>query len=100
MTRALLTAAIALCATSAGAHDAPTGWSFDPACCSNRDCGEVPTDWISEERDGVHIKPTGEIIGYGDKRIRQSPDGMTYWCRPPGAPNPKTICVYLGGKGS
>ncbi len=84
--------------TRAYAHEAPTGWRFDLSCCSNRDCGQVPADWIVEGADGVTVVPTGEKLSYGDTRIKDSPDGLTYWCRPPGASNPHTICVYLPPK--
>lgn len=83
----------------ARAHDAPTGWRFDLSCCSNRDCGEVPPEWISEGPNGVTVKPTGEVLKYGDTRLKMSKDERTYWCRPPGDPNPRTICVYLPDRG-
>lgn len=92
-------AAALLLSREARGHESPTGWNFDILCCSNRDCGEVPPEWISEGPDGVTVKPTGEIIPYGDTRIKQSRDERTYWCRPPDDPNPKTICVYLPPKG-
>lgn len=95
----LILAACLLLAREAKAHEAPTGWSFDISCCSNRDCGEVPPEWISEGPNGVTVKPTGELLSYGDTRLKQSKDERTYWCRPPGDPNPKTICVYLPVKG-
>jgi len=91
--------AIAWSLDDADAHDAPTGWSYGLDCCSNRDCGEVPAEWIIESPDGVRIVPTGELIPYDDKRIKDSPDGRTHWCRPPGIPDPRTICVYVPSKG-
>jgi hypothetical protein len=95
----VIATATLLLSREARAHEAPTGWSFDPLCCSNRDCGEVPADWISEGPAGVTVKPTGELLSYTDKRVKQSKDERTYWCRPPGDPNPKTICIYLPPKG-
>ena len=97
----MIRAALILLATAgaAQAHDAPTGWSFDAVCCSNRDCGEVPGDWVTEGPSNITIVPTGERLLYSDKRIRRSKDDRTYWCRPPGEPQPKTICVYLPDKG-
>lgn len=92
-------AALFICAmTDAEGHESPTGWLFDPSCCSNRDCGEVPADWITEGANGITIVPTGELLSYADTRVKKSQDEHTYWCRPPGNPNPKTICVYLPAK--
>lgn len=87
-------------ATIARAHDAPAGWSYAKNCCSNRDCGQIPADWIKEGRLGVTVTATGELIRWGDARILESPDGMVHWCRPPDNPQPRTICLYLPGKSS
>lgn len=76
-------------------HDAPTGCSYGFECCSSIDCGPVPADWIREGPDGLTIIPTGETLPYTDRRIKQSKDDATHWCRPPNDPNPRTICVYL-----
>lgn len=92
---------LALCAFMAApayAHDAPTGWSFDILCCSNRDCGEVPDDWVKEKDGSVTIVPTGEVLSRADPKVKMSKDERTYWCRPPGI-EPHTICVYLPNKG-
>lgn len=86
--------------TGAEAHDAPSGWTYSPLCCSNRDCGLVPADWIEEGPAGVRIVPTGEVIPYSDTRIKQSPDGEFHWCRPPNEPSPHTICIYLPSRGA
>lgn len=92
--------AVLIISGAAWAHDAPTGWSYSPACCSNRDCGQVPADWISEGQDGVRIMPTGEVIPYSDSRIKVSPDGLVHWCRSPYDPSPRTICLYLPSRGA
>ncbi|PWJ81544.1 hypothetical protein C7441_11076 [Pseudaminobacter salicylatoxidans] len=81
--------------TASEAHDATAERSYAIECCPNRDCGQVPADWISGGPDGVRIIPTGEVIPYSDTRIKQSPDGQIHWCRPPEVPSPRTICIYL-----
>lgn len=81
------------------AHQAPSGWNYPASCCHNRDCGQVPADWIEEGADGITVLPTGEQIPYSDTRIKDSPDGLTHWCRNPDEPKPHTICVYLPPRG-
>ena len=53
----------ALGASPAGAHQAPTGWTYPWACCSNMDCQEVETKSISEKPQGYVIQSTGEVGG-------------------------------------
>lgn len=91
-------------ATGAHAHDAmptaaaPQGWSYPFSCCAGYDCREVPADWVTAGRDGYTIVITGEVLGYQDTRLRDSPDGTTHWCSVAGANNSRTICLYLPPK--
>lgn len=94
-------AVIVLFTEDAEPHEAMSAvWEYPSDCCSGRDCSEIPADWIKEGRDGITVIPTGEVLAYTDTRIKVSPDGRTHWCRPPGDPNPRTICLYLRAKGS
>lgn len=72
-------------AIDASAHS----W-YDPACCNGDDC--APDDRVKEVVGGFEV-PTGEVIPYGDKRIRQSLDKQFHWCHV----QAHTYCVYVPG---
>lgn len=82
----------------AWSHDAPTGWKYQYACCSGIDCREVPASWISEQPDGYHV-PSGEVVGYLDTRVKDSPDGQTHWCSQGGSDTGRTICLFVPQRG-
>lgn len=85
-------------ATSAFAHEAPTGWSYPFACCSNMDCRAIDPARVKETRSG-YMMPTGEIIAYsGDKRLKDSPDGQYHWCSVAGAEDSRTLCFFAPPK--
>ena len=93
----LLTAAAILFvgAHDAPAHDAPTGWSYPLSCCSNYDCRQA-TGEVRETPNGFVIASTGEVVGYQDKRIRNSPDGEFHWCaHQSGLDAGRTICLFI-----
>lgn len=83
----------------ATAHNAPTGWAYDSDCCSSIDCAPAPSDSVRELPQGVLVVPTGEVIPYGDSRLRDAPDGLVHLCRSLVDPK-RTYCVYLPSKGS
>ena len=84
-----------------GAHDAlptaaqPDGWKYPFSCCSGYDCRAVPQTAISEKPDGYVIENTGEVLGYQDARLKDSPDGEFHWCSVAGANNGRTICLFV-----
>ncbi len=90
---------------SAIAHDAmptaaqPDGWSYPFACCSGYDCREVSNKAISERPEGYVINGTGEVVGYADARIKQSPDGEFHWCSVAGSNDGRTICLFVPPRG-
>lgn len=81
--------------SSARAHDAPTGWRYPWACCSNQDCRMVPYEAIREGGHGYVIEATGEVVPYADKRVRDSPDGEFHWCSEAGGDHSRTICLFV-----
>lgn len=90
----------------ADAHDAiptastPLGWKYPWACCSNMDCKEVEAKGVSERPEGYIILSTGEVIGYADKRVKDSPDGEYHWCaHQAGLDAGHTICLFVPPKG-
>jgi hypothetical protein len=90
----------ALTVFPANAHQAPTGWTYPWACCSNMDCQEVEPKSISEEPQGYVIQSTGEVVAYGDRRVKNSPDGEYHWCaHQAGVDAGHTICLFVPPKG-
>lgn len=87
--------------TPAGAHDAlptaaqPQGWSYPFSCCSGYDCRAVDQDAIDEKPQGYVIKATGEVVGYSDARLKNSPDQDFHWCSVAGADDSRTICLFV-----
>lgn len=87
--------ALALSIVCAAAHDAPQGWAYPTECCSGTDCRMVSASWIAETPGGYVIATTGEVIPYGDARIRSSPDGLYHWCSHYGRDDTQTICLFV-----
>lgn len=90
---------LALSATAASAHDAPTGWSYPFICCSMNDCRPVSTGAISERPEGFVINNTGEVVAYTDTRVKNSPDGEFHWCSVAGEEKTRTICLFVPPRG-
>lgn len=82
---------------AAGAHEAPSGWAYDAACCSGRDCRPVTPGEVTAGPRGFEVAPTGEIIPYGDRKLRPSGDGTTHRCMVGGNATSPTICIYVPG---
>jgi hypothetical protein len=92
--------------TGAWAHEAtdvagqPLGWVYGYECCSGVDCSVSGDKAISEIPEGYRIELTGEVIPYGDKRIKQSRDEFFHRCTPGGiATAPRSICLYVPDRG-
>ena len=91
----------AICAVSslavlpAGAHDAPTGWSYPLSCCSGYDCREVAARDVIEGPKGYVIRVTGEVIPMTSRKLRTSPDGVFHWCSVAGRDDGATICLFV-----
>jgi hypothetical protein len=77
------------------AHEAPSGWKYPMACCSNYDCREVSDSAILERPEGYVIKTTGEVIPMTDRKVRDSPDGQFHWCSVAGRDDSRTICLFV-----
>lgn len=98
--KGLPTIAAASCLMLAGlaearAHDAPSGWTYPLACCSDYDCREVPDSAVIEGPDGYVIRATGEVIPMTSRKVRPSPDGVFHWCSVGGRPDSNTICLFV-----
>ncbi len=79
----------------ADAHSAPSGWFYPYECCSDRDCQPVHGTAVRERPEGYLVQKTGEIIGYGDPRLKVSPDGDFHLCLPPGSIRARAICLFV-----
>lgn len=77
------------------AHDAPSGWSYPPACCSGVDCRPAGEGGVREVSGGYLVVATGEVVPFGDRRIRPSPDGLFHAChRNADFKKGKVICIF------
>lgn len=85
-------------ASVAFVHDAKSGWSYPFSCCSGFDCREVSESRVSQSQRGYVIANTGEVVGYSDERLRDSPDGKYHWCSVAGADDGDTICLFVPPK--
>ena len=97
-----LVAGLALLTCPASAHNSPTGWSYPWSCCSSLDCQQLGSTRVRETPDGYVIDGSTDtaIIGYQDKRIKDSPDGEFHWCaHQAGIDQGKTICLFVPPKG-
>lgn len=100
MTRCLALLALALLTGEAVAHDAPTGWTYGIECCSMLDCRQLQHGDVADSPDGYLIHLTGEVIPYGDKRIKRSKDEFFHQCTPGGKIDaPRSICLYVPDRG-
>lgn len=91
--------------TTAVAHDAPAGWSYDVGCCNTTDCRQVSgyasksKVHITEVTGGYRVNKPGsaepEFIKWNDSRVRSSKDGEYHWCSSAGLDYTDTICLYV-----
>lgn len=86
-------------------HDAiptaaqPLGWKYPYSCCSDRDCKQAQGD-VKETANGYRIVATGEIVPYGDRRIKDSPDGMFHVCQQAGDfDKGRILCLFIPPRG-
>lgn len=94
-----------LLAGSVAAHQAPSGWAYDAACCSGRDCALVGPGVVREVSGGYAVVvlpgthpmvPRGAaavraFVGHGDRRIRASGDEHRHVCIAGRA----VLCLYV-----
>lgn len=97
ISRNLIGIFLAATAVPAAAHDAPTGWSYPASCCSNLDCRMVRSADVKETTAGYWLtrSSNGEIVPYGDTRIKDSPDGEYHWCTSGGTDDGRTLCLFV-----
>lgn len=74
-------AVLMLIASPVAAHE----W-YESACCHSRDCAPIPFSDVQITPEGYLIKPTGELIPFGQER-KTPPEGGGRFHR----------CVYSDG---
>jgi hypothetical protein len=77
----------------------PLGWQYGWECCNLMDCREVSESVIEETPQGYVYKVTGEVIPYGDKKIKESKDEFYHLCTHGGKDDAKIICLYTPNRG-
>lgn len=84
----------------AGAHEAPTGWSYPLLCCSSIDCREAADREVRETVAGYQVASTGEVVPYGHRRIKDSPDGRFHLCQQGGDfDKGRVLCLFVPPRG-
>ncbi|MBB6484202.1 hypothetical protein [Rhizobium lusitanum] len=94
-----------LIAGPALAHDAPSGWSYDPYCCNGDgetgDCEMIPSRTVTIIPGGYrltinpgdhHNVTRGHIFTLPQRRAMHSPDGAYHLCLFPDENTPR--CFY------
>lgn len=76
-------------------HTSVQTWSYPTACCGGHDCREVvPPQKVSVDYRGFTV-PSGEVVGYGDGRLKESKDEFYHWCTLGGSDSGGTICLFV-----
>lgn len=94
MIRAALCLAAALAFPGpAGAHQAPSGWTYDSECCGGSDCRPIQDDAVVRVPGGWRIVATGQV--FTDDAVKHSPDGHFHRCSAYGREDTHTYCLYV-----
>ena len=95
ITLATLSAIILGTHTQAHAHQAPSGWQYPHACCSNQDCKPASHVEVRETRAGYLVVATGELVPLTDSRVKDSPDGDYHLCQQGGDfDHGRVLCLF------
>lgn len=95
---------VAFCA-GARAHQAPSGWAYPTACCSEADCYPIGEDEVVPLPAGAYrVIRTGEVFHHPDakglpadaRQYRWSGDAQFHRCSFGGDPSAKaSICLLV-----
>lgn len=84
--RAAMAAVIpALIAVAASAHEAPSGWTYDRACCSDQDCRPALASEVTTTAEGyrVQVGDFETVLPWGHRKVRESGDLQFHVCLGP-----------------
>lgn len=74
----------------------PLGWAYGIECCSSKDCADMPAGEITSTPEGWRVASTGEVIPYGDHRIKRSRDERFHRCAIGGDfTRKRSLCLYV-----
>ena len=88
------------------AHEAPSGWTYPLACCSNKDCTRISPDRVRETPDGYAVTihpgdhdfvtdgPVSYLVPYDS--VQDAPDGDYHICI---NPQLTLLCFFAGARG-
>jgi hypothetical protein len=66
---------------------------YSAECCNENDCHPVEARAVTSEPDGYHYK--NYVVGYGDKRVKDSPDGQYHVCEGVYPYSNRVFCLYV-----
>jgi hypothetical protein len=103
--RGLLSFVVIIFASGALAHDAPTGWRYDPYCCNGDgmtgDCQMIPSRTVKVVEGGflITLEPgdhreitRNHVFMMPQRKTMRSPDGAFHLCLFPNEDTPR--CFY------
>lgn len=95
MRSAVLSLALLSLSAPAMGHEAPKGWRYGYECCSDRDCKPAAEGTVRETANGYLLTTTGETVPYGNRRVKNSPDGEFHVCQQAGNfDSGRILCIY------
>lgn len=78
----------------------PLGWDYPLSCCSLKDCRPTAAGEVRETSEGYRLTSTGEIVGYLDKRVKDSPSGDFHVCQQAGNfDSGRILCLFRPSRG-
>jgi hypothetical protein len=89
------------------AHEAPSGWRYDPICCNARDCAQINSEAVEITAEGYrvtlhageHPMVTSSVVHVvAWDKVRVSQDGEYHACLFPGQNTMR--CFYAPPPGS
>lgn len=97
----LAIAALASTCLPSLAHETPSGWRYDGACCSERDCRLADPGEVVEREGGWLVVPSGTFVPHGDPRLHMAPDGAFHICNVIAGDRMSAFwCLYVPSFGS
>ena len=88
--------ALLVCSGPVLAHETATGWSYDPSCCSTRDCSPVPPGTRVRHVAGgwnVTLPDAAEPLFFPDSLTKRSGDWDYHICISPTTGT--KFCIYV-----
>lgn len=65
---------------SARAHTSDTGFEYEAACCSDRDCAPAADSDVVPAAGGWFVPRFNLLVPYDSRIVRRAPDGRFHFC--------------------